>query len=418
MSFVDAIKSLGTKKNTAEGRKRTKLRRVGNSLDVSLILMTCLLLVFGLLMIYSASSYEANLDWGDSAYYFKKQAFAVILGLFAMVGIGLFMPSRLPERVLLPIMFVAFGLVMLLPVIGHASHGATRWIRLGPLSIQPAEIVKVAIIIFEATFLTKYMHTLHTWKGFLYSLIVPIVGLLFVRVFSNNLSSGLIIFLIGLGMVFIASYDYKKYALGVLGILIVAVIIYFALSKVEYSGDKKVDFRGERLIAWVNPEAQSDDLGYQTMQSLYAIGSGGLTGKGLGQSVQKMNFIPEAQNDMIFSIICEELGLVGAIIVFLMYIGLIGRMYLIARSTRDLYKSLLVVGVMMQITIQVLLNVAVVTNTIPNTGVSLPFISYGGSSVTILLAEIGLVLAVQRENAYEEDIRMRKRMEAEEAEEA
>ena len=216
-------------------------------------------------------------------------------------------------------------------------------------------------------------------------------------------------------MVFIAARDYKKYVFLVLTALIVVVIIRFSFARVDLK-NSNIGFRGGRIVAWLDPEANSDDIGYQTLQSLYAIGSGGLTGKGLGQSVQKMNFIPEAQNDMIFSIICEELGLVGAGIVFLMYIGLIGRMFFIARATRDLYKAMLVVGVMMHITVQVLLNVAVVTNLIPNTGVSLPFISYGGTSVTLLLAEVGFVLAVQRENVYEEEVRLAKKMAEEEAE--
>ncbi len=415
MAFLESVKNLIANRSAGEKSPKKKLRHYGNTLDVSLILMVGLLLVFGLLMIYSASSYEANLDFGDSAYYFKRQAQAVVFGLVAMVLVGLFMPSRFLDKFKVPIIVFSFVLVMLLPVVGHTVKGATRWIRIGSLSIQPAEFVKIAIIIFEAVYIRKYMYLLHTWKGWLYSLIVPGVGLLFVRVFSNNLSSGIIIFLIGFFMVFIAARDYKKYVFLVLTALIVVVIIRFSFARVDLK-NSNMGFRGGRIVAWLDPEANSDDIGYQTLQSLYAIGSGGLTGKGLGQSVQKMNFIPEAQNDMIFSIICEELGLVGAGIVFLMYIGLIGRMFFIARATRDLYKAMLVVGVMMHITVQVLLNVAVVTNLIPNTGVSLPFISYGGTSVTLLLAEVGFVLAVQRENVYEEEVRLAKKMAEEEAE--
>ena len=156
------------------------------------------------------------------------------------------------------------------------------------------------------------------------------------------------------------------------------------------------DYRGNRVLAWLNPEAYVSDTGYQTLQALYAIGSGGVWGKGLGQSMQKLGFIPEAQNDMIFSIICEELGLFGAIAIILMFIMLIWRLMVIANNAPDLFGALLVVGVMGHMAIQVILNIAVVTNTIPNTGISLPFFSYGGTALIILLAEMGIVLSISR----------------------
>jgi len=162
------------------------------------------------------------------------------------------------------------------------------------------------------------------------------------------------------------------------------------------AGDSLEGFRSERILAWLDPESYAQGKGFQTLQALYAIGSGGVWGKGLGQSMQKLSFIPEAQNDMIFSIICEELGLFGAIAIILMFIMLLWRMMIVANNARDLFGAMLVVGVMGHIAIQAVLNIAVVTATIPNTGISLPFISYGGSSVLFLLIEIGLVLSVAR----------------------
>lgn len=196
-------------------------------------------------------------------------------------------------------------------------------------------------------------------------------------------------------MLFVSTPDYRRFvALGLGGTVICAIAVFVILKLNEAGSIEGV--RSTRILAWLNPEAYASGKGFQTLQALYAIGSGGILGKGLGQSMQKLGFLPEAQNDMIFSIICEELGLFGAISIMLMFLLLIWRFMVIANNAPDLFGALLVVGVMGHIAIQVILNVAVVTNTIPNTGISLPFISYGGSSVLFLLMEIGLVLSVGR----------------------
>ena len=195
-------------------------------------------------------------------------------------------------------------------------------------------------------------------------------------------------------MLFVASPEYKRFiGIGVTGATLAAVFVIFLTRMDSMEG---LGFRSNRILAWLNPENYSSGTGFQTLQSLYAIGSGGIFGKGLGQSMQKLGFLPEMQNDMIFSIICEELGLFGGICIIMMFILLIWRLMIIASNASDLFGALLVVGVMAHIAIQVILNIAVVTNTIPNTGISLPFISYGGSSVMFLLIEIGLVLSVGR----------------------
>jgi cell division protein FtsW len=214
-----------------------------------------------------------------------------------------------------------------------------------------------------------------------------------IMVITNNLSSAIIIIGIAAVMIFVSDYDYKKYIIAVLaGTAFVAALIFYVVS----NADSTSGFRGKRIIAWLDPTAFSSDTAFQTLQALYAIGSGGIFGKGLGQSMQKLGYLPEAQNDMIFSIICEELGLFGALAVILLFVLLIWRCMVIANNAPDLFGALLTVGVMGHLAIQVILNIAVVTNSIPNTGISLPFISYGGSSVTFLLAEIGIVLNVSR----------------------
>ena len=213
-----------------------------------------------------------------------------------------------------------------------------------------------------------------------------------VYIITKNMSSALIILGIAVIMVFVASPDYKKFVIMVLLVVGAASVLIYLVA----SGSDILKFRGNRIRSWLDPESDPSDTGFQTLQGLYAIGSGGIWGKGLGQSMQKLSFLPEAQNDMIFSIICEELGLFGAVAVILMFIMLLWRMMVIANNATDLFGAMLVVGVMGHIAVQAILNIAVVTATIPNTGISLPFISYGGSSVMFLLIEIGLVLSVAR----------------------
>ncbi len=284
--------------------------------------------------------------------------------------------------------------------LGVESHGATRWIQIPgvPMNLQPAEVAKVCMILFLAVMVCKMKKSVRTMKGFLVMLAFPLPVVLEVYVLTKNLSSAIIIMGISVLMVFVASPDYKKFiVMGLIALAGAALVVYLAISVTEAAAEgEQVNFRFGRIIAWLDPESDSQNTGFQTLQGLYAIGSGGIWGKGLGQSIQKLSFIPEAQNDMIFSIICEELGLFGAVAVIVMFIMLLWRMMVIANNASDLFGAMLVVGVMGHIAIQAILNIAVVTNTIPNTGISLPFISYGGSSVMFLLVEIGMVLSVAR----------------------
>lgn len=362
--------------------------------DYTLLFIVLFLLAFGLVMLYSTSAYDANLTYNDSTYLFRKQIFSTLAGL-----VVLFIVSHLPYHIWERFAVIGYGvsvaLVLLIIPFGIEANGAKRWLRVFGISLQPAEVAKLAMILFLAYLICKMGRNIRTMKGFLVVLgaAAPISGLIYV--ITRNLSSAIIIMGIAVVMLFVACPDYKRFIiLGLIGIAGVAGIVFLIVKMSE--GGSVGSFRGERILAWLDPEAYASGKGFQTLQALYAIGSGGILGKGLGQSMQKLGFLPEAQNDMIFSIICEELGLFGAIAVLMMFILLIWRCMIIANNAPDLFGALLVVGVMGHIAIQVILNVAVVTNTIPNTGISLPFISYGGSSVMFLLAEIGIVFSVGR----------------------
>ena len=374
--------------------------------DYSLVFIVLFLLGFGLIMVYSASSYEASISEKlnyDAAYYLKKQLQSTLIGIVAMIAV-----SRIPyhfwER--FAVMGYAVSVILILLVLtplGYEANGARRWLRVG-ISIQPAEIAKLAMILFLASMICKMGKFIRTKKGFWSVVAVPIPICAMVWLITDNMSSAIIIFGIAILMLFVASPEYKKFFV-IGGIIIAAAAaIVIGLTMMDTEQLKEMGFRSARILAWLSPEDYASDTGFQTLQSLYAIGSGGLFGKGIGQSMQKLGYLPEVQNDMIFALICEELGIFGGICVIMLFGLLIWRCMVIASNASDLFGALLVVGVLGHIAIQVILNIAVVTNTIPNTGISLPFISYGGSSVMFLLVEMGLVLSVGRGIRLKENI--------------
>ena len=366
--------------------------------DYSLLFVVLFLLGFGLVMVYSASSYDASTSKSfqyDAAYFLKKQAFASVLGIVAMFAVA-FIPYRIWERfAMLGYITSAVLILLVLTPLGIEANGARRWLNLG-ISVQPAEIAKLAMILFLASLICKIGKGIRTRKGFWTVALVPIPICGMVWKITDNMSSAIIIFGIAILMLFVASPDYKRFF--VIGgfIIAAAVSVVVVLQSMDPEQLQKIGFRGARIMAWLAPENYASGTGFQTLQSLYAIGSGGLFGKGIGQSMQKLGFLPEVQNDMIFALICEELGIFGGICVIMLFVLLIWRCMVIASNASDLFGALLVVGVLGHVAIQVILNIAVVTNTIPNTGISLPFISYGGSSVMFLLIEMGLVLSVGR----------------------
>jgi cell division protein FtsW len=367
--------------------KQQKRRKKENYFDYTLLFLIIVLVGFGLVMLYSTSSYEAMEKFGDSLYYLKRQLRSTLIG-FAFMAVFAAIDYHRWKKVSMLVYVISFLLcaIVLVPSIGIEYNGSRRWLGYGGLTFQPSEIAKITTILLFALLITKIVHHMKKMKALMILLIMtlPMVGVIAV----SNLSTAIIILGIVVVMAFVASPKWSHFfAIGaVLGILGAAFIFL-------------VDYRADRIEIWLHPEEY--EKGYQTLQALYAIGSGGLFGKGLGESMQKLGYVPEAQNDMIFSIICEELGLFGAVCVMLLFLLMIWRFMVIANNARDLYGSMIVVGIMAHISLQVLLNVAVVTNTIPNTGIILPFISYGGTSVIFLLAEMGLALSVSRGIRFE-----------------
>ena len=346
--------------------------------DDTLLVTVLVLVITGLVLLTSISAYNGNVKFHDSFYYLKKQGFATGLGL-----VGMAVVSRIDYHRWIPLAVPGYLLSILLGVavllFGEEYNGSKRWLSLGPVSFQPSEFAKVAVIVFLSWLIEKNIKKMGKFKSIVLTMltILPIVGL----VGASNLSTAIIILGIGAVMIFTASPKYLQFfwmIAGGAGFM----TIFLALES----------YRLERIAIWRNPEKY--EKGYQTLQGLYAIGSGGLFGRGLGNSVQKLGFLPEAQNDMIFSIICEELGLVGAGILIGVFLILIWRFFVIAAKAEDLTGALIATGAMAHMMIQIILNIAVVTNSIPNTGITLPFISYGGTSVVFLLLEMGLVLSV------------------------
>ena len=343
------------------------------------------LLAFGLIMLYSASSYTSLTEIGTSVYYVRKQLFATLLGLGVMVFVSFIPPNF--WKVASPFAFICgVGLICLtMTSLGVESNGATRWLNIGGFSLQPSEVMKFATIIMMAFLLSKYIDRIDNAKYFFVLFIIGLIPAGLVIVITDDLGTGIIFF----GMIFVLFFICCRRNTYLLASVVVlaGAAIGFIMSE---------DYRRERIYAWLSIEDYAEGKGYQIMQGLYAIGSGGIFGKGLGKSTQKLTFVPEAENDMIFSIICEELGLVGAFILCLLYAVIIWRMLRIFSKTADTFSRLVVAGVAAHIAIQAIVNMCVVTNLLPNTGVPLPFVSYGGTSTLILLAEIGLVLAVSR----------------------
>ena len=346
--------------------------------DETLLTVVIILVAVGLVMLYSTSSYNGEVKFHDPYYYLKKQGFATFIGFLGMVIV-----SRVDYHrwavLAIPGYLAAIALSVAVMLFGDEYNGSKRWLSLGPVSFQPSEFAKVAVILFLACLVTKYVKRMDKFRTLVLMMlpVLPIVAL----VGASNLSTAIIILGIAVVLVFVASPKYSQFIwMGTAGIAFMAVFLAME------------SYRLERLAIWRNPEQY--EKGYQTLQGLYAIGSGGLFGRGLGNSVQKLGFLPEAQNDMIFSIICEELGLVGAGIIILLFFLLIWRFFVIATKAPDLLGALIASGAMAHMMIQVILNIAVVTNSIPNTGITLPFISYGGTSVVFLLLEMGLVLSV------------------------
>lgn len=375
-----------------EKRYERANRRSFTQYDYALLFMTIGIALFGVVMVYSSGYYKASV-LNEPFRFVKQQLRGLVLGLGLMLIISqiefqvFYQTIKKIGSFRLTLAYLSYLVALVLQIavlfIGDEYNGAKRWITIGPIQFQPSEISKIAAILFVACAIYQNRSALDSFFGFLR--IVIYMAPLIILIAAENLSSAIIVAGITVGMCFVASRKIGYFVVGI-AVIIGLISLYVAF------GDP---FRMERIQIWMDVENHPKAL--QIRQGLYAIASGGIFGSGLGQSMQKLGFIPEAYNDMIFSVICEELGIVGAVMLMIAFLVLFWRIIVIACHAPDLFGTMICAGVMIQLAIQVIINIAVVTNTIPSTGIPLPFISYGGTSIMIMLAEMGLVLGVSRQ---------------------
>lgn len=361
------------------------------SMDYTFMMLVLVLLGVGLIMMFSASYPTALAEIGDSFYYIKRQLAFAAIGVVAML-----VASRIPFQVLHRFALLLYGFALILLVLVLLTgriNGVKRWINLGPFSFQPSEIAKFAVIVLFAHLISMNYEKMKDPRYGIWPFLALLGLVCMLMVMEPHLSGTILILAIGVVMMFVGGADIKWFLMGGIAALVLVAAVALIPGVVPYAMD--------RLTFWLDPWKAPRNEGYQTCQSLLAIGSGGLFGVGIGNSRQKHLYLPEPQNDFVFAIVCEELGLVGATLIILVFVLLVWRGYVIALRCRDRFGSMLAVGLVTQVAIQTILNIAVVTNTIPNTGISLPFFSYGGTSLIMLLGQMGFILSVSRQTTLE-----------------
>ena len=361
-------------------------RASGAAVDIPFFTLVLLLLAVGLAMLYSASSAQSMYDthYASSTRYLLKQAVCAVLGLGCMV---LF--SRIPAsvwfRLAWPLYGVSIVLLLLVLVMGRSVNGAQRWISIAGIQFQPSELAKFTMILCLARLTKQYGPDAKKFRFGVLGFGCALLGILIPLALEKHLSAILLMGMVAVVMMYIAGTD-PRWLLAGAGAAVVFVIVYITF----------MGYAGDRVTAWLHPEADPGDTGYQILQSLYAIGSGGLFGLGLGKSRQKYLYLPFQYNDYIFAVICEELGLAGAVGIIVLFCMTILRGYWIALRARDRFSTVLAAGLVTLIAIQTILNLGVVTNLLPSTGIALPFFSYGGTALAVNLGEMGIVLSISR----------------------
>ncbi len=371
--------------------RRKIIKNVASQYDFSLVLLIILMCVFGLIMIFSTSYYNANYFYQNGGMFFKQQLVYAIVGLFLMLLIstidyhcyGVKIKNK-PVLMIAGYIFITL-LQYAVMILGNATNGSSRWFEIGSAKIQPSEFAKVMVIVIGSYALSTCKKMTENIPG--YVLMIAALGFMVAPIAKQNLSTAIIVVGVFMAMVFVVT-DKKRYT--VIACIVGALIAYILIFKVGY--------RANRVEGWQNIE---DQKGSQILQGLYAIASGGLFGKGLGNGTLKKGYIQEVHTDMIFSVICEELGIIGGIMVIALFLLLLWKIYRIAMNAQDLQGSLIASGVFVHIAVQTWIHIAVVTNTMPATGATLPFISYGGSSLIVMMVEMGLVLSVSKYTYYE-----------------
>lgn len=370
---------------------------VTGSIDIPFLAITIALLTIGLIMLFSASyPYAYYKNNHDSYYYFTRQFVFAVVGLVAMAVMSKINYKWL-RVVSVPLLAVTI-LLLIIVLFYHTDVGGAgdssfkRWIPIGSFTLQPSDIAKFTIILTMATYISNYYGKMRTFKYgvcFPLGIIAVFCGLIYLE---HHMSCTILMFLIGATLMFVGGSDWKLFAFGA---AVLALVIFMVVTFPELLES----YAGDRIRAWLDKDFSPTDLRWQTNNSLYAIGSGGLFGVGLGNSKQKYLYVSEPQNDFIFSIVCEELGFVGAAVIIILFAALVIRGFVIASRCHDKFGALIVIGIVAQIGIQVILNIMVVTDTIPNTGIALPFFSYGGTAMMMLLFEVGVVLSISRKSS-------------------
>lgn len=362
----------------------------GKQLDFTFLFTLIILLAIGLLALSSASAYTALTDYGNSAYYLIRQLLFAVAGIIVMIVI-----SKIDYKVYKNWSYIVFLIAMALmllvfvPGLGMEVKGARRWLNLGLFTFQPSEIMKLGLILAISKYIVDNSKKIQSWKGYILPVIATVV-VCAIMYFQSHLSGAIVMCFIAFVIILASGFKMKTRTIILIGLIGIVLVTAFLFSE---------EYRLERVKAFLNPEADITGGNWQPTQSLYAIGSGGLFGRGLGQSRQKYLWLPEAQNDFVFSVYAEEFGFVGSLVVVGLFAFLIIRGVTIGLKSKDLYGMLITVGIIGMFAFQIIVNIAVVTKLMPTTGMPLPFFSYGGTSLVINLAAMGIVLGVSRQTS-------------------
>ncbi|WP_455766697.1 putative lipid II flippase FtsW [Anaerotruncus colihominis] len=379
--------------HSAGKARKKRIRAERNGIDLTFLFLVLILLSIGLIMMFSASYASSYYETGDSFYYIKRQLLFAVVGVVMMLAI-----ANIDYHILHRFAFLIYaGTLFLLVVvlIVPTREDAKRWINLGFTTFQPSELAKFAIVLIFAHLISVNYERMKNPRYGVWPFLVLLGVVVMLMLLEPHLSGTILIVSIGVVMMFVGGTDLKWFMLGgvLIGVAIVAAVLIPGV----------VPYAMDRLQYLIDPWSDPQNKGFQTIQSLYAIGSGGLMGVGIGNSRQKHLYLPEPHNDFVFSVVCEELGFIGATLIILLFVLLIWRGYVVAMRCRDRFGSMLAVGLTTQVGVQTVLNIAVVSNTIPNTGISLPFFSYGGTALVMLLCEMGVILSVSRQTNIEKE---------------